>query len=1008
MCVTFLIGLSLLACGRERSTRSDEQRAGFSPGRLAPTSASKLFARLDWGTRRSERQQEMLAEIVREARRFDDRAIREGSGAALHEAGVFRLLLGKYDEAVGYLEEAVGRGGGVAASADLAAAFLARGEADLRPMDYVRAVSLAEGPSGTPSLALRINSSLALQRLGLRREAARRLESCLAIETDPAWRSRIRHTLDELQAPTLDHQWPPVRNLLTRRGEEGDFEGVADAVHRFPFRARLLGEEALGRWAAAEKGGESRGAAAWLTLAARIGQQLAADRGETLLEVAARSILESLDDTEARHRFVEAHLAYFRGLERFDGDDTSGAKPYFERSAELFVKTASPFALWAALYAIHCDYYSNAATALDRFGALYKTVDAERYPALAGRLCWLLGSASKTRSAYNDALKYYRRAHELLERAAGPAQSAFIHVLIAETLHLIGDDDAAWRERAEGMAGVARAAPPRRVVAMLLEAAWALAEAGADSMALLVLDELRRTAEEIGEPFHLAAAYLYQGLTLARLERPQEALMSLDRAREAVERIPPGPLRDGFTNRMTLARGLALRREDPRRALDLLAEAMARESAIGQEFYRVHAFLAEGEARRDLGEVAAARTDFLAAVDAYEATRGRLEELDLRLSAAKAAQKALETVLTLAPSDAAPEPESFVFAERLRARELLDRIAAWSPGRPTPPTAIEVARALAPENAVVHYTTLPDRILCWVLRHDGARGFHLAIGRAELQGEAHRARSLLELKATEEALRAPLSTLRRILFSPIEQAVAGAKVVIFIPDRELSAVPFAALYDSAADRYLIEDYVIATVPSAILLHLHGLDRRPRAPGDSLIVGVGTVPRDRLGLSPLKDVAVEIRGVAAEHVAPTLLTEEEATPASFLAHLAGKSLVHFAGHALVNSRRPEASILVLHPAPGEDDGGVTISAALAHGLAEASLVILPACRTMDQELDDRETPLGAAGLLYAAGIPAIVAGRLDVEDSAASLLMPSFHRALGPCPSSAESRPTCLQ
>jgi len=29
-------------------------------------------------------------------------------------------------------------------------------------MDYVRAVSLAEGPSGTPSLALRINSSLAL------------------------------------------------------------------------------------------------------------------------------------------------------------------------------------------------------------------------------------------------------------------------------------------------------------------------------------------------------------------------------------------------------------------------------------------------------------------------------------------------------------------------------------------------------------------------------------------------------------------------------------------------------------------------------------------------------------------------------------------------------------------------------------------------------------------------------------------------------------------------------
>jgi len=992
MSVTFLMGFSLVACSRGGSQVSDEQRAGFSVGRLSPTSASRLFARLDWGTRGTERRGPIVAEMVREARRFEHQARGGGSIAALHEAGVFRLLLGEHDEAVGYLEEAVARGAGAAARADLAAAFLARGEANLRPMDFVRAASLAEDPSEIPSLALRINASLALQRLGLRREAAARLQSCLTIETDPAWRNRIREALDELQAPTLERRWPPVRNQLTLGAEAGEFGEVAAAVHQFPFRAHNLGEEALGRWAAAVLEGQSDRAAAWLTLAVLIGQRLAAERGESLLDLAARTVVDSLGDIEARDLFAEAHLAYLHGRDRFDGDDVKAAKPFFERSAELF-GTASPFGLWADLYAIHCDYYSDAATALERFELLYGKVDAERYPALAGRLCWLLGSASKTRGKHDDALRYYRRALELLDRSAGPEQSAFIHVLIAETLHQIGDVDAAWRERVEGMAHVARAAPPRRVVAMLLEAAWALAEAGADRMALLVLDELGRTAEETGTPFHLASAYLYQGLTLARLARSQESLMRLDQAQKAVEQIPDGSLKSGFTNRIVLARGLALRSQDPRRALELLADAMAGESSIGQEFYRVHSFLAAGEARRDLGETAAARNDFLAAVDAYEATRGRLGELDLRLSAAKAAQRALETVLTLEAVEATPEPETFVFAERLRAHELRDRAKAWRPDHPEQPTAKEVAAALGPDTAVIHYTTLPDRILCWVLRRDKVHGFHLAIGREELQKEARQVRLLLERQTAEEPLQAPLSTLRRLLFDPIEQAVAAARVLVFIPDRELSAVPFAALYDSVADRYLIEDYVTAAAPSALLLHLHDLDSRPRAPGDSLIVGVGAAPRGRLGLSPLRNVGEEIRRVAAEHASPMVLEDDQATPRSFLTHLTGRSLVHFAGHALVNSRRPEASILVLHPEPGVDDGGLRISAALDHGLAEVSLVVLSACRTMDQELDDRETPLGAAGVLYAAGLPAIVAGKLDVGDRAAARLMPGFHRAL---------------
>lgn len=990
MYATCLIGLLYVACDRERGGAIEDE-AGFRWGRLSSTSTSRFFARVRWGQGGSDRP-EAIREVVRAGHELDRRATKEATASAFHEAGVFRLLLGRHDEAVHYLQDAVERGGGGAARSDLAAAYLARGELADRPMDFVRAASMSEGPAEPASHALQINIALALRRLGLRREAARRVERCLPLETDPRWRDRLRDLVAELRQPTFESQWRPIHERWVRRVEDGQVDDVREIVHKFPYRARLLGEEALGHWANAELDGDVRRAAQWLDMAGRIGRQLAGERGEALLSEAVRTIHEQEDDPATRRRLVDAHLAFHEGLERFDADDTTAAERLFERAAELFAETPSPFGLWAKLQTVLCLYYSDAAGALVRFEQLSREVDAHRFPALAGRLAWLLGSASKTRQAHDDALRHYRRAFALLDKASGAEQSAFIRVLIAETLQAIGDGEAAWRERISAMEEVSSAAPPRRVMAMLLEAAWALAEAGADSAALLVLEELESRAQEIGAPFHLGIGYLYQGFTQARLDQNELALQSLDRARRAMKEVPAGPLRDGLDHRIKLATGLALRRDDPDRALELLAEAMRGEAAIGQDFYRVHSHLASAEAQAARGDLPAAQKDFLAAAEAYEATRDRLEDVALRISAARAAQSALEVVLTLPPVSAPPAPESFRFAERLRARELMARAAAWSDGDAAPPAASAVAAALGPDVAVVHYTTLPDRVLCWVLRREETHGLHLPIRREDLFARVRRLRTALEREAAEEELRPLLRDLHELLLRPLEPAVAGARALVFVPDRELSSVPFTALLDPSTDRYLIEDYVTTIAPSATLLLLH-----QRRPGklrfdNALLVGSGRMSRRRAELSDLFDVEEEIRGVAAAHDRPIVLLDEEATPARFLASLTARDLVHFAGHALVNPERPEASILVLHPENGDDD--VRISEALDHGLAGASLVVLSACRTMDQELETRETPLGVAGIVYAAGVPAVLAGRLDVEDRLAARWMPRFHRALG--------------
>ena len=58
--------------------------------------------------------------------------------------------------------------------------------------------------------------------------------------------------------------------------------------------------------------------------------------------------------------------------------------------------------------------------------------------------------------------------------------------------------------------------------------------------------------------------------------------------------------------------------------------------------------------------------------------------------------------------------------------------------------------------------------------------------------------------------------------------------------------------------------------------------------------------------------------------------------------------------------------------------------------------------MDQDIDDRQTPLGAAGVLYAAGVPTVLAGKLDVDDAFAARLTPGFYRARGSGTSPAEA------
>src|SRR6185437_9159767 len=126
------------------------------------------------------------------------------------------------------------------------------------------------------------------------------------------------------------------------------------------------------------------------------------------------------------------------------------------------------------------------------------------------------------------------------------------------------------------------------------------------------------------------------------------------------------------------------------------------------------------------------------------------------------------------------------------------------------------------------------------------------------------------------------------LMAPIESSglLAGKKRLIIVPHAELHYLPFAALLDGAANRYLIERYQVLVTPSAsVWLALGG--RRPTRETRGVLA---LAPRpEALPASRAEMNAVAGLGAADVHV----VVGDEATEALFRREAPTRRVIHLA-------------------------------------------------------------------------------------------------------------------
>jgi CHAT domain-containing protein len=251
-----------------------------------------------------------------------------------------------------------------------------------------------------------------------------------------------------------------------------------------------------------------------------------------------------------------------------------------------------------------------------------------------------------------------------------------------------------------------------------------------------------------------------------------------------------------------------------------------------------------------------------------------------------------------------------------------------------------------------------------------------------------------------------LNQLHKLLIQPISDLLPNNvnERIIFVPNRILTLIPFAALRDDNG-QYLVEKHTISVAPSIRSLSLtkqlsqrvhkrqRELDGFTKA---ALVVGNPTMPEftSATGEKPkqlpsLPGAEQEAKAVANLFKVSALIGDQ-ATVAKVQREFQAARIIHLATHGILevfSEDGPGAIAL----APFENNSGfLTTSAILNMPEMPADLVVLSACDTARGQITG-EGVIGLSRAFIIAGVPSVIVSLWSVPDAPTAELMVDFYR-----------------
>lgn len=922
------------------------------------------------------------------------RKIAGTSPQATADRAVLFLIEGDPGKAVKLLEKAVAALPEQAAFAsDLAAAHLADARRNGDPAFRVKALEAAENAvtldPGLPEA--RFNRALALESVALRTQAAVAWKDYLALDRQSGW-AREAKVSGRFPGSSAADRWDgQARDLALAVPGSAT---VLRIVERFPQAAREHGEERLlGEWARAARARRPVEAEQKLALAGAIGAALAKVNGERLLAATVEAIRQAASASPRRHALLmEGHAAYQAGLEAYGRGQFSPSRDLFLRARSLLARARSPFVPWVDFRLAVCEMQLlRYPRALERLSGLERTAARS----LAGRALWVRGLIAAIEDRPAEALAAYRASLRCFASLREEENQAVVRSLLAESLTGLGDLPAAWQAEMTALGSLSEMREQGRRQSILEQASVTALQGKQPAAALLFLQEALGSREP---PATAAAFYCLRSRALAnsRLGRFEEARKDLELAHTVVARFSDPAARQSLAADLAAAEGRISARRDPRAALPRLTAAIHGYENTAYHFQLALLLAERARAELAVGQDEAGEGDLQAAIGEALKERTAVDDPALRASYLDEMRSIFDEMVAL-QARLRRKGLALEYSEMSRAQLLRESIAGVR--GEAPPSFLgseKIQQSLPADVAVIELSVLPGKLLTWVLRHGSLDLYSQDVAAQDLKVLSEKFQDAVQKGRSRHPPDSDARSLSKLLLGDLGPSLRDARELVLVLDRGLYGIPFAALPDPSSGRPLVERYALVVAPSAAI-YADGVSHRraamPWSTASVLVAGDPELDRSLLESLPrLPAAGSEAREIAALYPRASLATGKQATAEVFLEGLRRFDLIHFAGHAIVNSTAPNASFLAL-ASSAKRSGNLYARELDALRGVRARLVILSSCSSLSGDSNGAEGAMSLARSLVGAGVPAVVESLWAVDDRSVAPLLQEFHRAL---------------
>ena len=855
---------------------------------------------------------------------------------------------------------------------DLAGALLVRAELRHSARDVVAAADVAaDAVARAPqSPNARFNLAVALEMLGLRDRAAAAWSGYLAVDSTSAWADEARERRRRAEAIV-------VAKLPSPRASDS----LRAFARAFPQEAREIAwDSLLAVWGTAHSARDTSTARVALSAARRIALALREDSRDQTLYDAVRTI-DSTTAPSSLARLARAHTAFGRAEREY-------GRPNYGPAARSFAEAArdgsqsETVVLWArAFAAMAIANDGGRERGAEDLRRVNQSIDAARFPALAGRARWMLATTLFRMGRIADAVDLATSARELLARAGEQEHVAFTDGLLMQAASALGRSAPMYDHLVASLTGFANYRSSKWLHSMLNTASRLVAEDGYGRAAMYMEDEDVQVTLGDGRAFPRAEALVTRA-TL-RVERGETAHIGgdIDLAHALLPGIPSPTMRRWMSADLALLLSQRSLVPDAATGVRRLDSVVAFFGSPPYPARLVPALVARSDQRLRLGDTSRGREDLNRAIDLIARERESAKGLALRASIVAGARAAVDRFITLDVA-AGRTDEALLGLERgrvTRARSASRRGRSWTAPRGT---------------AVLDLAVIGDTLFTWRIVDSTVSFAKSAMDRAAIDRALATTRTAVEMRSRSTAFDASLEFLYDALLG---RALAGLPEsvtrLVLVVDGELVAVPFAALRSRANKHYLVERYTIRLAPSlddAITeRHWHAQAQRLLLVGDPAF-DVASFP----ALPRLPGALAEVRGIARDAGSATVLTGPGATPPAMTRLLHEATVLHFAGHAVLDDERPEHSMLVLARDDTRGDAARLTASTIANlDLRALRLVILSACETVGPLPGHSSAFSDLAGAFLAAGAGGVIASPWPVDDRGGQAFMIELHRQL---------------